>query len=132
MTREVARKKLVYWVNNQILHEVGKDVFQLVETGSANKRGTMPSRMMADEEEPNQVASAASQQEEKMRMCEPFIINMLTVNGRLPLERIHTFLSMFVREDYTASVGDLKAFISKLIKEEKVELQGSEYSIKTL
>lgn len=31
MTREGARKKLVYWVNNQILREGQKDVFELVD-----------------------------------------------------------------------------------------------------
>lgn len=131
MTREVARKKLVYWVNNQILQEVEKDVFQLVEAGS-EKRTAMPSKLMVEEEEQKQMPSAAEQQEEKLRLCEPFIIGMLTNNGHLPLERIHSFLSMVRGEDYSATINDLKAFLGKLIKEEKLELNGGDYAIKTL
>ncbi len=32
MTKEGVRKKISYWINNQILAEVKKDYFQLVET----------------------------------------------------------------------------------------------------
>jgi len=155
MTREGARKKLAFWVNHQILAKVQKDHYQLVSspllpppttpalsddhTVRKDKTANQPHQaptgvgmMMEEEEEAGgggQLASAADLQEEKMRVCEQFILGMLTNLDRLPLDRIHMMLSNFV-ENYQGDLHLLRAFMLKLIKEDKVELVGNEYTKK--
>jgi anaphase-promoting complex subunit 2 len=125
MPKEVVRKKLVYWVNNQILHEISKDTFQLVDRNkdfTSNKPLTTKG-MMVEEEEAQTTPSVVAHQEESMSMCENFIIGMLGARGKSTLEVIHTTLG-FVLPGYSASLYDLKTFMQKLIQEDKIELDG--------
>ncbi len=75
------------------------------------------------------MAPAAEVQSEAMRMSEQYILGMLTNLGSLPLERIHMYLSNFMA--YSAPLGELRAFLQRLIKEEKIELVGNDYSKRT-
>eukprot|EP00026_Physarum_polycephalum_P002809 Phypoly_transcript_02817.p1 GENE.Phypoly_transcript_02817~~Phypoly_transcript_02817.p1 ORF type:complete len:818 (+),score=124.80 Phypoly_transcript_02817:172-2625(+) len=130
MAKEAVRKKLVYWVNMQILQEVSKDVFELVERDSSNTTGRVHApAMMAEEEETQKAPPNVTQLEETMSVCENFILNMLANRGKCTLETIHTTLG-FVLPNYSASPLDLKAFMQKLIREDKLELDGSEYAKK--
>lgn len=103
-------------------------IYQLLLDTSATIQ--QPSGMIAEEDDGGQLASAADLHNEKMRVCEQFILSMLTNLGALPIERIHMLLSTFVGESYTASLSDLKLFLGKLMTEDKIEANGSEYSKK--
>jgi len=126
MTKEAVRRKLVYWVNAQILQEVTKDVFQLVDRADSSTTTLHVPTMMAEEEETQKTPSAAALLEETMSVCENFILNMLATRGKCSLETIHTTLG-FVLPGYSASPAELKAFMLKLIRDDKIELDGSEY-----
>jgi len=127
MPRDPLKKRITFWVNNQILCEIQKDVYQLVEKATEDTTIRAPAEEEEDNNKDESAATAA--QEEVMRISENFIIGMLTNFEKMPLEKIHVMLSNFV-ENYSASPLALKQFLQKLIKEDKVECVAGEYSKK--
>ena len=140
------RSKLVFWLNMRVLHEPAKDAFQLSQAAvqgqlrpavpvgdtpaTTTSTTTHPAMMLVAEEEAQPTTSAvAAQLEESMLVWERFIVNMLGSRGGCSLEVIHTALG-FLLPGYSASPSDLKALLQKLIREDKVELDGSEYAKK--
>jgi hypothetical protein len=78
------------------------------------------------EEEDTVSSSSAGEGEEDLRIAENFIIGMLTNYDKMGLEKIDFMLSKFVEKP----PQDLKSFLQKLVKEDKIEYSAGEYSKK--
>jgi anaphase-promoting complex subunit 2 len=61
--------------------------------------------------------------------AEPFIIGMLTNLGSMPLEKIHTMLSVLV-PDYSFNVQQTAGVLKKMANAERIEQTGNEFSLK--
>ncbi|KAF2077863.1 hypothetical protein CYY_000825 [Polysphondylium violaceum] len=141
--KDIIRKKLVFWLNNQVIKEIDQDQYTINNQefdqvdedddnsdNSEDDSGQDEKVTIMEEEEDQQESASAREKEEQMRVIEKFIIGMLTNFKALPLDRMHSMLSMFNAEQYTSTSAELKSFLSKLINEEKIELSGLNYQIK--
>ena len=60
-----------------------------------------------------------------------YVVGMLTNFKTLPLERVHNMLKMFVTEPpYNKKIQELQAILDKLVSEEKLEVDGGNYTLK--
>jgi len=61
-----------------------------------------------------------------------YVVGMLTNFKTLPLDRIHNMLKMFVTDPpYTKSLAELRAILDTLVANDKLNSEGSDYTIKT-
>ncbi|KAK5577761.1 hypothetical protein RB653_002709 [Dictyostelium firmibasis] len=147
ISKELARKKLIFWLNNQIIRETSHETYQIINKEKEEKKQKQQQienpdqdidesssddedNMVVVEEEEEEKSTSAKEKEEQMRVVESFIIGMLINFKTLPLERIHSMLTMFNSEVYTSSIQELKAFLCNLTNEEKIEMVGNDYKIK--
>ena len=75
------------------------------------------------------VASAEDQAAAGMKVYEQYVVGMLTNFPSLPPDRIHNMLKMFVQDPpYDRSLEQLEAFLGQLVAEDKLALEGNQYS----
>jgi anaphase-promoting complex subunit 2 len=120
---DILKKRIGFWLNNGILKEVDKNVFQLLESPLDNVVG------QAFEEEDTATSTANEQQEEELKVYESFVVGMLKTFTTLTADKVHTMLSNYV-PTYTLSQQDLNQFLSRLVKEDKLEYKGGQYNLK--
>ncbi|KAN0035538.1 hypothetical protein ACTA71_004812 [Dictyostelium dimigraforme] len=150
ISKDLVKKKLIFWLNNQIIKEVSHETFKINNKEKEEQKLKQQQQQQQEndqdidesssdddddnniviEEEEEEKSTSAKEKEEQMRVVESFIIGMLINFKTLPLERIHSMLTMFNSEVYTSTIQELKAFLSKLGNEEKIELVGNDYKIK--
>ena len=142
--KQVLRRKAVVWINNGLL----------VETSGGNDKtdtsgNTEPGYRLVTETDAKatfgaaaaddgvgasggSVASAETQAAAGMKVYEQYIIGMLTNFPQLPLGRIHNMLKMFVSEPpYDRTEHQLAAFLTQLIAEDKVVMEGEQFKRRT-
>jgi anaphase-promoting complex subunit 2 len=138
------RRAVMFWVLHGVLKEVAPDTFAVLEeaetsTPNQSSPSPCPTRLTLDipaslASAPSNVQSAEEQQESEMQMYwyEPlgdwadrrvFIVGMLTNLGVLPLERIHSMLSMFVPPPnaYNRTEEELRNFLAEEVRKGKLE-----------
>ncbi|KYQ90483.1 anaphase promoting complex subunit 2 [Tieghemostelium lacteum] len=145
--KEQVRKKLQFWIANQVVKEVNgvyqlnvkdsSDTVSMAEVvdgdyvhGDSDEDTDSEDDVIIVEEQEEEKSVSEKEKEEKMRVIENFIIGMLTNFKVLTLDRIHNMLTMFNSEQYSSTQQELKQFLLKLINEEKIELNNTEYKIK--
>lgn len=123
------RRKIAYWQSQGLLKEEATDTFILVEEQRANSDDIM----LADEEETESaMASMRAQLDEQMQVFWTYIVGMLTNLESLPIERIHSMLRMFAVQGPSTvecSIGELKAFLDKKVKEQKLIYSSGVYRL---
>ncbi len=82
-----------------------------------------------EEEKEDIVSGSQAQKEEQLKVYENFVSGMLKTFGTLALDRMQMMLSQFV-EGYDLSVQELKDFLTKLVKADKLEMSGGVYKLK--
>ncbi len=117
---EVLRKKISLWLNNRVLRESSKGVFEVVEILDAFEE--------FNEEEEEDIAASAPK-DDSMEVAEKFVIGMLNTFTRLSLERIHSMLTNFV-ENYSGTIAELKTRLQLMVDDERLLFVAGEYSIK--
>ena len=123
------RRALLFWTSHGIIQEKDRDTFRLLEKHdeSAHPIVLAPEAMSI-------VQSAEEKSAEELRVYWSFIEGMLTNLGTLPLDRIHSMLTMFVPapNSYTRSLDELRDFMGIMISEGNIELEGvGMYKLKT-
>ena len=83
--------------------------------------------MPVEEEEKSKSNSALLA--EVHNMVEKFVVGMLKTFGTLSVDRIQTMLSQYA-ESYTLSIQELSSFLHKLVREDKLEMIGKDFSLK--
>ena len=124
-----ARRALLFWTSHGIIQERDADTFRLLEKHdeSAHPIVLAPEAMSI-------VQSVEEKSAEELRVYWSFIEGMLTNLGTLPLDRIHSMLTMFVPapNSYTRSLDELRDFMGIMISEGNIELEGvGMYKLKT-
>ena len=132
---EVTRRKMGFWVNRGVLKEARDSAGAIVFTLTSQKapRGEMNGGAM-EEEESEMDASADNQMAAAKEVYLNYIKGMCTNMGALPLERIHNMLLMFCGGDehpYEFDEGQLRTFLTDLVKEDVLECSSGEYSVKS-
>ncbi|KAK9820288.1 hypothetical protein WJX72_008627 [[Myrmecia] bisecta] len=129
------RRRIVFWVNQGVLSESrapsGEYLYarmeQMAETGPG-AGGAGAADTVMDDELTTSVATAEDQLQQEMAVYESFVMGMLTNFERLPLERIHNMLKMFVVDPpYDKTAEQLASFLSKLVAEEKLLMEAGSY-----
>ncbi|RKP08253.1 hypothetical protein THASP1DRAFT_15889 [Thamnocephalis sphaerospora] len=140
MKPEMLRRRLTYWTGLGVLKETKPGCFVTQETleedaahGKSNKRQGYA--MLVDDMDDHDNAdegSAADQRAEQLRLYWNFIKNMLTSLGSMPLDRIHSMLSMFMQGPvrFERSPAELREFLDLMVREDKLELVGGMYRLK--
>ncbi|EKX53498.1 hypothetical protein GUITHDRAFT_101196 [Guillardia theta CCMP2712] len=131
---DAVRKRMVFWVGNGVCQEqpppsgagIGETVYTVVEKATGPVMQQTTDFAM---EEDDAAAQANDAQDEVIRS---YVFGMLTNFKMLPLERIHNMLKMFVSDPpYTKKIQELESLLNALIASEKLEFDGSNYSLKS-
>ncbi|GAM26437.1 hypothetical protein SAMD00019534_096120 [Acytostelium subglobosum LB1] len=122
------KKKMSFWIGQQVLREAERGVYEVVV--SAPTADDQNNEMVVDMEEEEEQSASDRQKEEQLKVIDNFIFGMLTNFKALPIDRIHSMLSMFNAEIYTLTIAELKTYLQKLQNDERIELSGGEYRIK--
>ncbi|XP_067662241.1 anaphase-promoting complex subunit 2-like [Haliotis asinina] len=129
MPASALRRKITYWQSQGLLKEEVPDTFVLVEE---HKGGTHDMMGADDDEAESAMASAQEQREEELQVFWTYIVGMLTNLECLPLERIHSMLRMFAMQGPSTgecSVQELKVFLDRKVKEQKLLYSGGVYRL---
>ena len=123
------RRTLLFWTSQGVIQETANEEYKLLEREDESSHPIV----LAPEVD-SIVQSAEDKSAEEMRVYWSFIEGMLTNLGTLPLDRIHSMLTMFVPapNSYTRSMDELRDFMSVMISEGNIELVGGGmYKLKT-
>lgn len=141
----LTRKRIGFWVSKGVLREVRDGVYEVQERGSPVEAGGAGNgfggtstgvggipdpgghHFDTDMHSPGQPSNNSSAE---LEACESCVQGFLNNYSALPLDRIHHFLQLFVRDPpYTQSETQLRAFLTKLCEDGKLEFNGSEYAL---
>ena len=133
INRATLRRKAVVWINQGLLVEEkneGPDGSSYRLTTGDDGRVAFGAAAADDEGGGGgAVASAEDQAAAGMKVYEQYVIGMLTNFPSLPPDRIHNMLKMFVQDPpYDRSLDQLEAFLGQLVAEDKLALEGNQYS----
>ena len=132
INRATLRRKAVVWINQGLLVEEkneGDGSSYRLTTGDDGRAAF--GAAAADDEGGGggAVASAEDQAAAGMKVYEQYVVGMLTNFPSLPPDRIHNMLKMFVQDPpYDRSLEQLEAFLGQLVAEDKLALEGNQYS----
>ncbi|KAL5012414.1 hypothetical protein ScPMuIL_010965 [Solemya velum] len=129
MPATALRRKVAFWQSQGLLKEETTDTFLLVE----EHKGRTQDIMVTDEDETESaMASASAQREEELQVYWSYIVGMITNLDNLPLERIHSMLRMFAMQgpaSVECSIHELKAYLDRKVKEQKLVFCGGAYRL---
>lgn len=126
ISEDMIRKKMSYWVNNNVVsftRSANETIYELVscEDEFQNNHDSF----YEDEDAP--LVSVGEKEEEEWLTFESFIMGMLNNFGSLPLERIHNMLKTYAagsEHGYKKSAQQLSAFLQQMCLQEKIERSG--------
>lgn len=124
VSSDFLKKKISFWVNQGIIKEIQRNQFQLLKTPLDKSE-----KALAEEDEDSSLATSTGQSEEDLQMRENFVMGMLRTFGTMTIDGIFSMLSNHLNSNLT--LPELRTFLQKLAKEDKLNLSGREYSIKT-
>mmetsp|Transcript_45448 Transcript_45448/g.176739 ORF Transcript_45448/g.176739 Transcript_45448/m.176739 type:complete len:723 (-) Transcript_45448:1417-3585(-) len=131
LSTEDVEKNAQRWLQRGLLKDLeDEDSLQLVEdfSGDAALAGGLEGATAADDKEDLAVGSTR----EEMKVYETFLLGMLTNLGSLPVERIHNMLKMFCQNPpFDKTKEQLVSLLDDLVVEEKIQVNGREYSLRT-
>ncbi|KAI9139125.1 hypothetical protein BKA69DRAFT_1030788, partial [Paraphysoderma sedebokerense] len=130
---DVVRSRITYWIRHGILKETSTNTFVVLEQAeSAAAIGTSPSDTPDDVGASSSIQTAEEKQAEDMSIYWSYIVGMLTNLGSLPIDRIHSMLSIFVQapNKFNRSIEDLRDFLALMVREDKLDFSGGVYKLK--
>lgn len=122
VTEDVIKKKMGYWVTNNVVKMVRGALETTYELSSYHDESD-DGEEFYDEDE-GIVVSLSGQEEEEWEAYESYIVGMLSNLGQLPLDRIHNMLKTFVtgsEHKYNKTPQQLQFFLQQLCKGDKLE-----------
>ncbi|KAL9033285.1 MAG: hypothetical protein Q9214_007588 [Letrouitia sp. 1 TL-2023] len=144
MSESLVVNALTFWVGKLVLREVAPGAYQVLETLSPADLDTSFSDPSHVGQSTVAAAAAAatsapapavrSEEEvmmEKMEVFWQFVVGMLTNQGPMPLQRIVMMLKVVVPGGFPFGNEELKEFLEGRVKEEKLEVVGGNYKIKS-
>lgn len=126
LSEDMVRKKMSYWVNNNVVSftRLGNEaVYELASR--EDQFQSSYDNFYEDEDAP--LVSSGGNEEEEWQTFESFIMGMLSNFGSLPLERIHNMLKTYAAgsdHGYKKSPQQLSAFLQQMCSQEKIERGG--------
>ncbi|KAJ8900799.1 hypothetical protein NDN08_000099 [Rhodosorus marinus] len=130
LSKEDVEKNARRWLQRGLLKEVDEDSLQLVEDFSSDAALAegLEGATAADDKED----LAVNNTRDEMKVYETFLLGMLTNLGSLPVERIHNMLKMFCQNPpFDKTKEQLVSLLDELVVEEKIQVNGREYSLRT-
>ncbi|KAL6069171.1 Anaphase-promoting complex subunit 2 [Balamuthia mandrillaris] len=129
ITTEVVKRRLGFWIAQGVLQEVSKDNYKLLLAPSDGSTFLSAGGGM-EEEGQSALSSVEEQDKELWEVCGQFINAMLmnSADG-MPLDNIHMMLQMTC-PIYDKSGEELRSYLDKQVREEKLFQQGGTYSHK--
>ena len=132
-TEEFVTQKMSFWTNHKVVefkvtnnvktYELSKLQYQNIDNDDYNETGDVHIEE-DDGDGSDQAVAVGVQDEEAMQVYGSFVIGMLSNLGKLPLDRIHNLLKMFVASSehkYNKTPQELNVFLQQLVKEDKLE-----------
>jgi len=130
MDESILKQKIMFWIHQKVIDsKILNDslTFELVtlEKDSKEVEEEQSNSMLGIdmEEEPDdesdQNIAIENQEKEAMQVYESYIMGMLANLGKLPLDRIHNMLKMFVAgsdHKYNKTPHELSAFLQQMVK----------------
>lgn len=141
MQENLVRSALRFWVSKTVLHEVDKDSFAVLERldqagdvvkGAAQVNATnLDVSGDAQASEMQSFKSAEDVASSQLKVYWQFIVGMLTNGGPMPLSQIATMLKFAVAGRFPFGDGELREYLSTMVREGKLDLTGEKYKIRT-
>eukprot|EP00040_Diaphanoeca_grandis_P029050 m.169123 g.169123 ORF g.169123 m.169123 type:complete len:767 (-) comp31552_c0_seq6:254-2554(-) len=121
----VVQKRIAFWQRAGLIRLVGPGQYVLDEEG-VNTEGGQP------QEDADDIAGSDddSDDDDEMEMHLQFVKGMLANHPSLDVERIHSFLEMFVEDGFTKTVPQLKAFLDERVASGELAKTNGEYQLK--
>ncbi|KAJ3332180.1 hypothetical protein HDU76_001061 [Blyttiomyces sp. JEL0837] len=116
-------KQLIVFIQNGVIRKSTNNLYRLQETVGQDDGDDLEMDDQIDSVDTHSTSTLFSQSpiKEDLSVFWPFIHGMLTNLGQLPAERIHLMLSQFVQTPkFTSTLDRLKAFLHKMVAEEKL------------
>lgn len=126
----VLRRKALFWVNAGVLVESRAGAGAPVYTAAQHYSAAADGAAAAAVEEEAGPSAAEEQAAADMAVHESFVLGMLTNHEELPPAMIHNMLKMFVA-GFDKSADEVAAFLSRLVREEKLAFEGGAYKKRT-
>eukprot|EP00904_Undaria_pinnatifida_P000085 jgi/Undpi1/10077/HiC_scaffold_28.g12531.m1 len=128
----VVSKKMMLWVNQGVISESPGPVYRLIRDQTQQRPGGEGMDAMALENNTEAAVSADANDAESDKVIEQFLTGMLTNLVKLPLNRIHNSLKMFMAggdNKYDKSLPELQQLLWRLCSEGKLEQTDGEYRL---
>ncbi len=125
VTEDVIRKKMAYWVNQNVvkmIRSARESTYELASYHDSTNHDNDDDDFY--DEDDGLVVSLSCQEEEEWEAYESYVVGMLSNLGQLPLEQIHNNLKKFTtgsEHKYNKTPQQLSIFLGRLCKEEKLE-----------
>ena len=134
MDRSILKQKIMFWIHHKVIEYklIKDDIHYQLTTLQQDQRVSEENQSkdllgMDMEEEPeeesDQNVAVENQENEAMQVYESYIMGMLANLGKLPLDRIHNMLKMFVagsEHKYNKTAQELNVFLQFLVKQGKL------------
>lgn len=126
LSEDIIRKKMSYWVNNNVVsftRSGNQAIYELIS--SEDDFQNSHDSFYDDEDAP--LVSLGAKEEEEWQTFESFIMGMLSNFGSLPLDRIHNMLKTYAagsEHGYKKSPQQLSTFLQQMCTQEKIERGG--------
>jgi anaphase-promoting complex subunit 2 len=131
-TEENVKRKMALWQNHGVVTLETGGIYTLVEDQSQDTSGREGG--VGEDDGGDEAVNAEAQDAAVDAVIEQFLVGMLTNLGRLPLERIHNMLKMFMangEHKYEKSPAELSQLLSRLCSRNRLELLDGEYHLIT-
>lgn len=121
-----------FWVDSAVLGTDG-ETYRVLETSEeADEQRKEPNKAVASLDGPQPGSSKQSRDMvDEMNIYWSYIVGMLTNLGSLPLEKIHSFLVMFVPSDdpYVKTKQELETYLFAMVDESKLQFEDGKFSL---
>ncbi|CBN77335.1 Putative subunit of the Anaphase Promoting Complex Putative subunite of the Anaphase Promoting Compl [Ectocarpus siliculosus] len=129
----VVQKRMMLWVNQGVVSESNPGpVYRLVKDQTQNRSGGEGMESMVLEDNTEAAVSADANDAESDKIIVQFLTGMLTNFSKLPLDRIHNNLKMFMSggdNKYDKSLPELQQLLWRLCSDGKLEHADGEYRL---
>jgi anaphase-promoting complex subunit 2 len=138
MDEVLVRSALKFWVNNIVLQEVEKDVFEVLETlnqedrARSNAQSAVTAAAAPDSsEDASLMSSNENISKENQDIYWRFVHGMLkNSSSQVPLQQIGMMLRMLVPDGFPHSNEELQELLERRVAEGELEFVGGKYRLK--
>lgn len=121
-----------FWIDIGVLGTDGEKYRVLETIDEVEEQRKVPNQVVASLDAPQSMSSKQSKDiMDEMNVYWSYIVGMLTNLGALPLEKIHSFLVMFVPSDdpYVKTKQELETYLLAMIDEGKLQIEDDKFGL---